>query len=123
MKKDWTLETKKRIGADFEMAGSMLLVQRAMASDRVRKLLNLSKTQLEKTVQQQDGWIRAKLTRLNVLESVLERRYLLGKLVDWLCSRLIERVKKPTMRPVSSPPPAKRELAKGEWNAVARETS
>lgn len=116
----WALEAKKRIGADFELTGSVFMVQRAMVSEGVRKRLNLSKTQLEKTVQQQDAWIRTKLTRINVLEVVLERRRLLGKLVWWLYDRMMTRMKKPlTMRPVPGTVPAdQRDPTKGAKDGV-----
>jgi predicted metal-dependent hydrolase len=125
----WALEAKKRIGADFELAGSLFMVQRAVVSEGVRKRLNLSKTQLEKTVQQQDAWIRTKLTRLSVLEVVLERRRLLGKLVWWLYDRMMARMKKPpkkplTMRPNPAAVPAdQRDPTKGAQNGVAREVA
>jgi hypothetical protein len=121
----WVLEAKKRIGADFELAGSVFMGQRAMASEGVRKRLNLSKTQLEKTVQQQDAWIRTKLTRLVVLEVVLERRLLLGKLVWWLYDRMMARMKKPlTMRPVPGAVPAdQRDPTKGVKDEVVREAA
>jgi hypothetical protein len=125
----WILETKKRIGADFELAGSVFIAQRAVVSEGVRKRLNLSKTQLEKTVQQQDAWIRRKLTCLNVLEVVLERRRLLGKLVWWLYDRMMRRMKKrpkkpATMRPVPGAVPAdQRDPMKGAGDGVAHEAA
>jgi len=125
MKKDWIVEAKTRIGQDYEYAGGALITQRAMVSKFVRKNLKLSKTQLEDMVGKQETWMRTKLSRLNILEVLLERRRLLGKVVWWLYRRMLEDLKKPVMmRPVpGAAPPAKRESAKGKWNAVARETS
>jgi hypothetical protein len=96
-----------------------------MVSKFVRKNLKFSKTQLKGMVGNQEAWMRAKLSRLNILEVLLERRRLLGKIVWWLYRRMLEDLKKPVMMsPVSgAAPPAKRESAKGKWNAVAREIS
>lgn len=125
MKKDWILEAKQRIGQDYEYAGGAMITQRAMVSKFVRKNLKLSKTQLEDLVSKQEAWMRAKFSRLNILEVLLERRRLLGKIVWWLYRRMMARMKKPlAMRPgPGAAPPAKREDTKGEWNAVAREIS
>ncbi len=124
MRKDWAQETKKRIGGDFELLGGMLLTQRAMASEGWRKRMNLSKTQMDKLVAQQDAWARGTLTRLNVLEVVLERHRLLGKLMAWLFKRLLEKVNKPTMRPVPGAVPAEqRDPTKGAKDGVVDEAA
>jgi hypothetical protein len=125
MKKDWILEAKTRIGQDYEYAGGAMITQRAMVSKFVRKNLKFSKTQLEGMVGNQEAWMRAKLSRLNILEVLLERRRLLGKVVWWLYRRMLEDLKKPAMmRPVpGAAQPAKQKAAEGEWNAVAREIS
>lgn len=118
----WVVEAKKRIGSDFELAGSVFLMQRAMASEHVRKRFNLSRTQVEKTVQKQDQWIRARLTRVNVVEVVLEQHKLLGKLVWWLYDRLLARMKKAvTMRPGAPAAPEGRP-AEGAKDGAAHAT-
>lgn len=125
MKKDWIAEAKQRIGQDYEYAGGAMITQRAMVSKFVRKNLKFSKTQLEGMVGNQEAWMRAKFSRLNILEVLLERRRLLGKIVWWLYRRMLEDLKKPVMmRPVpGAAPPAKREPTKGERDEVAHETA
>jgi len=121
MKKDWAQEAKKRINADYDMAIAALLTQRAVVSKHVRESYRLSKTQLQKRVQQQDEWFRAKLIQLNTVVIVLERRRLLGKVVWWLYGRLVERMNKPTtstMQPVAGAVPIEqREPPKGAEHA------
>lgn len=69
--------------------------------------------------------MRTKLTRLTVLEVLLERRRLLGKLVWWLYDRLMEQMKKPLiMRPGPPAAPAdQRDLTKGTQDGVDREVA
>jgi hypothetical protein len=120
MKKDWILEAKTRIGQDYEYAGGAMITQRAMVSKFVRKNLKFSKTQLKGMVGNQEAWMRAKLSRLNILEVLLERRRLLGKIVWWLYRRMLEDLKKHvTMRPVPAAVPP----AKGERNEATREAA
>ena len=125
MKKDWVQEGKKRINADYDMAIAALLTQRAVVSKHVRKDYHLSKTQLEKRVREQDEWFRAKLIQLNTVVVVLERRWLLGKVVWWLCDRFVKRMNKPpTMQKVDGTVPIEqREPPKGAEHAVADEAA
>jgi hypothetical protein len=90
----WVVEAKKRIGSDFEAVGACFLSQRAVASDKLRKQIRMSKTQLEHTVDAQDRWIRHKITRLAAVEVVLERHKLLGKLVWRIYDRFLKAMKK-----------------------------
>jgi hypothetical protein len=115
MKNKPAQEARRRIAEDLQLLGSVVLTQRAAASERYRKLCNLSMTQLNKALAEQDSWMRTKLTRLNMLEVLLERRRLLGKLVWWAYDRLMKQMKKPlTMRPGPAPVPADpRDATKG----------
>jgi len=121
VKKDWIQEGRKRFTADYNVVIGALLAQRAVASEHVRKSYRLSKTELQKRVQQQDAWFRAILTERNTLNVVLERHWLLGKVVWWLCGRFGKRANKPpTMRKVDGTVPIEqREPPKGAEHAVA----
>ena len=125
MKKDWVEEAKKRADTYCKMADSALLLQRAVVSKHVRENFKLSKTQLTKMVYQHDGWLRGNLTKLSTAEVVLERRWLLGKIVWWLCDRFAKRMNKPpTMRKVDGTVPIEqREPPKGASGAVVNETA
>jgi hypothetical protein len=115
VKKDWVEEAKKRIDIDCRVANAALLTQRAVVSKHVRESYQLSKTQLTKMVYQQDAWLRSKLTMLNTVQIVLERRWLLGKFVWWLCGRFAKRMAKAlTMQHVDGTVPIEqREPPKG----------
>ncbi len=125
MKKNWTAEARGRIGADFQLLGSVFITQRAAASERYRKMCGLSMTQLNKALPEQDSWIRTRLTRLNVLEVVLLRRRLLGKLVWWLYDRLTAQMRRPPkMRPNPAAVAAdQRDPTKGAQDGVAHEAA
>ena len=125
MKKDWVQEGKKRINADYDMAIATLLTQRAVVSKHVRESYGLSKTQLAKRVREQDEWFRAKLIQLNTVVVVLERWWLLGKIVWWLCGRFVKRMNKPpAMQKVDGTVPIEQqEPPKGASGEVAHETA
>ena len=121
MKKDWVEEAKKRADTYCKTLDSALLLQRAVVSKHFRESYKLSKTQLTKMVYQQNAWLGGKLVRLSTAEVVLERRWLLGKVVWWLCGRFGKRANKPpTMRKVDGTVPIEqREPPKGAEHAVA----
>ena len=120
----WALAAKQRTGSDFELVASVFLMQRCMVSEGLRKRYNLSKTLLRTTVEAQDKWIRARLTRVNVVEVVLEKHKLLGWLVWRLYDRLMVRMKKAvTMRSgPPAPPPGQPDQAEGEKDGAAHAT-
>jgi len=106
MKKNWAAEANNRISRDSEIVVSALITQRAIVSDRTRKMYKLSKTKLRESTQAQTAWLQRKTIRSNIVELVLERYPLLGKLVNWLCKRLAKEMDKPvTMKPVSGATP------------------
>lgn len=115
MKKNWVEEAKKRADTYCKMADSALLLQRAVVNKHIRESYKLSKTQLTKMVYQHDAWLRGKLMLLNTVEVVLEHRWLLGKIVLWLCGRFAKRVDKSfTMQKVDGTVPIEqREPPKG----------
>lgn len=121
MKKDWVWEGKKRINADYNIVIGALLAQRAVASEHIRKSYRLSKTELQKRVQQQDAWFQMILTERNTVNVVLERHWLLGKVVWWLCDRFGKRANKPpAMQKVDGTVPIEqRKSPKGAEHAVA----
>ncbi len=118
MKKDWRREAKARIGADFEIAGTCLMTAQALVSGRVRKGFQLSKTQVKKGQVMQDEWLRGKLSRLAVLEILLEHRRLLGKIVWRIYRRMVADMGRPASGAVS---PEKRDPSKGALDEVACE--
>ena len=125
MKKDWVEEAKKRADTYCKTLDSALLLQRAVVSKHFRESYKLSKTQLTKMVYQQNAWLGGKLVRLSTAEVVLERRWLLGKIVWWFCDRFAKRMNKPpTMRKVDrSVPIEQREPPKGASGALVNETA
>jgi hypothetical protein len=121
MKKDWVAEARKRVQEDFKNVGSALFTEQVKANERMRKNFHLSKTQVRKAEVQHDEWLRMRLSRLSILEVVLERRRLLGKLVWWLYVRLARKMQKPPkMVPVPGAVPAEQRAPKGAGNEVVR---
>jgi hypothetical protein len=125
VKKDWIQEGRKRFTADYNVVIGALLAQRAVASEHVRKSYRLSKTELQKRVQQQDAWFQTILTERNTLNVVLERHWLLGRVVWWLCDRFGKRANKPpTMQKVDGTVPIEqRKSPKGASGEVVNETA
>ncbi len=123
MKMNWTAEARTRIGKDFGKMVMTYAVQRAAVSDRVLRVYGFSKTQQRKAEEESDVWLRTRLTRLNVLEVVLERRRLIGKLVWWMYDRLTAQMQRPPkMRKGPPAPPATSEEAtKGAADGATRE--
>jgi hypothetical protein len=76
-------------------------------------------------VYQQNAWLGGKLVRLSTAEVVLERHWLLGKVMWWLCARFVKRMNKPpTMQKVDGTVPIEqREPPKGAEHAVADEAA
>jgi hypothetical protein len=101
MKKNWILEVKKKTGEYCETAIGAMIVQRALISNHQRKVYHLSKTMAKTMARRNVEWLQGTLSRLAVLEVLLKRRRILGKIVWWLYNRMVEQMKKPlTMRPV-----------------------
>jgi len=123
MKKDWIAKAKRRVQADFEIVGTCLMTAQAKVSGRVRKGFQLSKTQVRKAELQQDEWLRARLSRLAVLEVLLESQPGLGRRVWRLYGRMAAAMaKRATMVPVPGAVPAdQRAPTKGAGNEVVRE--
>jgi hypothetical protein len=122
MKKDWVAEAKRRVQADFEIAGTCLMMAQAKVSDRIRKGFQLSKTQIRKAELRQDEWLRTRLSRLAVLEVLLESRPGLGRRVWRLYSRMTAAMaKRATMVPVPGAVPAEQRAPKGAGDEVVRE--
>jgi len=119
MKKDWIAEAKRRIEAEFKNVAMTYVMQRAAVSDRVLRQYGFSKTQNRKAAEECDNWIRVRLSRLAVLEVLLESRPGLGRRVWRLYGRMTEAMAKRTMVPVPGAVPAdQRDPTKGAGNEM-----
>jgi hypothetical protein len=101
MRKNWILEAKKKTSEYCETAIGAMIVQRALINNRQRKMYRLSKTMAKTMARGNVEWLQGTLSRLAVLEILLKRRRILGKIVWWLYKRMVEQMKKPLpMRPM-----------------------